>query len=260
MTQLAASGGATVIATVASARLGVVGTLTGAAVSSVVTTAGAAILRHYLDRGKQTVLGVVTTDVHDAKAAMTQVALTGDPNATRVDLPVIPPVAYPDPAGHRLDPAEPYQPDPLDPQATRLDITLAPMERSKSEESPKAWSWPSWQTLAIAAVTIFALTIGGIVAFEALTGTAVSAGSSGSDSRIVPGLGSADTGTESPTPSTSRTSTPSQSPTQEPSSTPSGTMPSTPTPAPSTEQPAPSPSITEQQPSEPAASPQATTS
>ena len=221
MTQLVASGIATVIATVAASRLGVVGTLTGAAVSSVVTTAGSAILRHYLDQGRQTVLGVVTTDLHDPQATATKVwvAASGDPNATRVDLPVIPAAAH------------------LDPEATRLDITFSPERRPK-------WSWPSWKVIGIGAAAIFALTIGGIVAVEAATGKAVSTG----NSRIIPGLGTSDTGTTTPSPSTStsrRSSpAPSESPTGQSSPAPSTSAPSTPTPTPSTQEPTPAPSPT----------------
>ncbi len=252
MTQLVASGAAKVVATVAASRLGVVGTLTGAAVSSVVSTAGSAILRHYLDRGKETVLHVVTTDLHDPAVTVARVAPTADPNATRLDLPVIPATA--DPAWHRLDPAE-TRLDPVysdlyaektrrNQEPARLDVTLTPEQNAQR-------SWLNWKILAIAAAAIFAVTIGGIIAVEAATGTSLSSGSGG-DSRIIPGLGKADdtaTKSPSPSPSTSRqTSTaPSESATEQPSPTPSTSAPSTPTPTPSVPTPTPSPSTSIQQ-------------
>jgi len=185
-------------------------------------------------------LAVVATDLRASKRAAMM----------RADLPAVRAAEW-DPAAARLDPQATLL-DPqatlLDPQATRPDgMPFEPPLQPKARETAlpqagrKPW-WPSWKVVAMAAGAIFVLTIGGIVAIEAVTGTALSAGSNGTDSRIIPGLGAPDNGTSSPTPSTSttgRSSSPvaSTSTSQEPSSAPSTGTPSTPAPSPTTGQP-----------------------
>jgi len=239
MSQLVASGLATVIAALAASRLGVVGTVLGAAVTSVVTTAGSAVLRHYLDRGKEQVLSVVTAERLHTPHTAVMTYLPGDAAETRLDLPAVPPLTG-DPEATRLDP-----------EATRLDGTPFEImgtqvyrEQGKVKVPVRRWTWPSWKVLAVSAAAIFAITIGGIVAVEAATGKSLSSGS-GHDSRIIPGFGK---GTDSKPRTTPSPHTSTQKPSQSPESgtpSPSTSEPATPTPTPSPSTPttpAPSPS------------------
>lgn len=161
VTQLVAGALATATATVVASYFGVAGTLIGAAMMSVVSTGGAALYKHYLERGKSQIVDKMPTlgnrlhgeedgEPDDPAApfaaateteSVTVASAAGrfdDPNATRRDIPL--------------------------PDATRLDLKAVP------DEAKAGRPWPKWYVMAGASAAIFAVVIGGVAAYEGLTG------------------------------------------------------------------------------------------
>jgi hypothetical protein len=165
LTQLVASGLATVIAAVGASRLGVAGTVIGAAFMSVVSTACSVLMRHYMDRGRQQVLELAGGD-HP-------LILTRPPRA--------------DPVETMMDITR-VRPDPLhaDPAVTRWDLDVTRLDAYALQQAPEpaksdrpAWgpakdhrpAWlPGWKILATGAAAVFVVVLGGLVAVEAVTG------------------------------------------------------------------------------------------
>jgi hypothetical protein len=110
-TQLIASGVATLVAAVGASYLGIYGTIIGAGLMSVMSTAGSAVVKHYLDQGRNQIKDLThlqaavnrrgtaeqaAAEARDADPTRTVVWPPGGPNTTR-----------------------------LDPNATRLDLTVS---------------------------------------------------------------------------------------------------------------------------------------
>ncbi|MGZ8736421.1 MAG: hypothetical protein ACXWW7_04585 [Nocardioides sp.] len=239
---LAAVSSAVLLSTV-----GVAGTVIGAAIGSVAATVGGTVYSHYL--------AVSRDRVAAAAAARSQVRRARvDVGEAASDLAMETPRAE-----ERLDEAE-------------HDLQQAELGLDAAEEptAPSAWREAvrelPWRRLLLAAAAVFVAAMVAIVAFELISGRAVSSYTGGSDKdgprTSVPGLGGGDerkpkpsptpspaeapsteapstevsptptesgTGTTAPSPSETPTSTPSVTP----STTPTGTSASSPTPSPS---------------------------
>ncbi|WP_433150786.1 hypothetical protein ACQPZ8_13880 [Actinomadura nitritigenes] len=250
-TQLIASGVATLAAAVGASYLGVYGTIIGAGLMSVMSTAGSAVVKHYLDQGRNQIkdLTHLQAAVHRQGAAEQAAAEArsadptrtvawpaGDPNATRLDLSLPGDLGGGDPNATRLDrtPAETVA-DALaaaaGPEAVREVV------RRSALDATAGWVKQHWVKLVVSSAAIFAIVIGGITVYEAATGAPIGNGKSGGTtlSKALTGGGGGGGGTdESPTsPAPSTHATPSGS---APSEGPSGGVPTTgaPTTAPPT--------------------------
>ncbi|MGI5327450.1 hypothetical protein [Actinomadura nitritigenes] len=249
-TQLIASGVATLAAAVGASYLGVYGTIIGAGLMSVMSTAGSAVVKHYLDQGRNQIkdLTHLQAAVHRQGAAEQAAAEArsadptrtvawpaGDPNATRLDLSI--PGSLPgDLAGGG------------DPNATRLDRTPAEtvadalaaaagpeavreVVRRSALDATADWVKQHWVKLVVSSAAIFAIVIGGITVYEAATGAPIGNAKSGGTtlSKALTGGGGGGGGTDespsSPAPSTHATTSGSA-----PSEGPSGGVPTTGTP------------------------------
>jgi hypothetical protein len=257
-TQLIASGVATLVAAVGASYLGVYGTIIGAGLMSVMSTAGSAVVKHYLDQGRNQIkdLTHLQAAVHRQGAAEQAAAEARSADPTRT-------VVWPagDPGTTRLDPnatrLDLNLPGHLsgggglsgggDPNATRLDRTPAEtvadalaaaagpdavreVVRRSALDGTIDWVKQHWVKLVVSSAAIFAIVIGGITVYEAATGSPI--GNSGNGTTISKALtggggggGGTDDSPTSPAPSTHATksgATPSESP--------SGGVPSTGTP------------------------------
>jgi hypothetical protein len=200
--------------------VGVAGTIIGAAIGSVAATVGGAVYSHYL--------AVSRDRVAAAAAARSRV------RRARVDVADTEPVPEPEP-----------------------ELVLGATEEPTA---PSAWREAvrdlPWRRLLLAAAAVFVVAMGAIVAFELISGRAVSSYTGGSDKdgprTSVPGLGGG--GERKPKPSP--TPSPSEEPSAEvsPTPTPTAIEPSTGTTVPS---PSGSPTV---RPSTPSATPSATNS
>ncbi|MGW6709800.1 hypothetical protein ACWGDE_33610 [Streptomyces sp. NPDC054956] len=223
-TQVAGSSLATVAAALLASKMGVYGTILGAGVVSVVATAGGPVIQHLFRR---------TGD---------QLRESARPRSRQV------------PAG---EPAEERAPD----GTMMLRRAAPPHPAGLSEEFGEATVHGSrvrgWKRTAVASAAAFALAIGGIAAYEAVSGNAVSSGDttvwggtaqnagnskpapgdeSGTGGKDKDGTGPQNGNSPSPAPPSG-----SPSPSPDPDSSPSpGTSPS-PTPSPPKPDPTPSP-------------------
>lgn len=238
VTQLVASGLATVIAAVGASRLGLAGTLIGAAFMSVVSTAGSVLMRHYMDRGRSQMLGP-TPENGGALIEPKQPWATGDPAETRLDLLADPSVTRLDLAVTRLD-GFPYAPPDR--------AGSGPPTRVLGKGGRRRWSWPSWKVLMAAAAAVFVVSVGGMMVTQAVSGKPPSAwpgGGGGHAANLLPG---SDTQPNDQPPAPARSSDTSTTPpaSDSPPATP-GAGDFTPTPDPTTKpsgapSPAPDPS------------------
>lgn len=247
-TQLIASAVATGVAALGASYLGVYGTIIGAALMSVISTAGSAVGKHYLDQGRDQIkeLTHLQSAVRRRTAAegaadeatsadpTRTVVWSGDPNATRFDVP------SGDPNATRLDPGG-------DPGATRLDPVDAvagslagaagedavrQVVRRTAWQNTVAWARAHWVKLAVSSAAVFAIVIGGITAYEAATGEPIGGGGKRglTVTNVVDGGGQRD-GTPSHNPSDGPTE-PGVTPSQEPTDGTPSTEPTTPAPQP----------------------------
>ncbi|MFD0688968.1 hypothetical protein [Actinomadura fibrosa] len=274
-TQLIASGVATLAAAVGASYLGVYGTILGAAFMSVASTAGSAICKHYLDQGREQLkdLSHIQAAVQQRDAAQTAAAEAvsadptrtvawpgggawpagGDPNATRLDLPL--------PGAGRPGPVPPGGGDP---NATRLDRTPAEtvaeslaedagedavreVVRRSALQSTVEWAKRNWVKLAVSSAAVFAIVICGITLYEATTGSSLGKNEKGLTVTkvLTGGTDTQDTPSKSPSPETTE---PSDAPTGGTSGTPSDT-PSTGTTGGTTGRPTQTPTVTPTAPS-----------
>ena len=210
---LAAVSSAVLLSTV-----GVAGTVIGAAIGSVAATVGGAVYSHYL--------AVSRDRVAYAAAARSRVRRArGEVGDAATELALERPRAE-----ERLDEAE-------------HDLQKAELGLGAADEptAPSAWREAvrglPWRRLLLAAGAVFVVAMVAIVAFELISGRAVSSYTGGSDKdgprTSVPGLGGGDEQKPKPTPTPSPSEEPSAevSPTAvPPSPTESGTGTTTPTP------------------------------
>jgi hypothetical protein len=176
---------------------------------SVVTTAGAAIYQHYLDRGKDryTTLGATREERATASTETTVVqaasaAASADQNASAVTR-----------ADH--DALAVTRADHDASAATRADHDASAVTAAAQEERSRGHR-KHWYAVAAAAVTIFAVVMGGITLIESATNKPISAALGGperSGTSLGQAFGEGDsTRTEQPaTPSTSPSASPSGS-------------------------------------------------
>lgn len=254
-TQLIASGVATLVAAVGASYLGVYGTIIGAGLMSVMSTAGSAVVKHYLDQGRNQIKDLThlqaaahrqgaaeqaAAEARSADPTRTVAWPAGDPNATRLDLSLPGDLAGGgDPNATRLDrtPAETVA-DALaaaaGPEAVREVV------RRSALDATADWVRQHWVKLVVSSAAIFAIVIGGITAYEAATGAPIGNGKGGGTTlskALTGGGGGGGGGTDespaSPAPSTHATTSGST-----PSGGPSGGVPTTgtPTTAPPTSQ------------------------
>lgn len=161
-TQLAASGLATVTATVGASYLGVAGTLWGAAFMSVASTAGVAVYKHYLEEGKKQVWEKAHTppEVAETAADITRM----DPTRTVVW-----------PAGtHAADPTEVIAGVRMEPGEDPTRLLDTPADPTRGERTLE-WFKQRWVVLAASSVAVFAVVMGGVTLVEALADKPVSA-------------------------------------------------------------------------------------
>jgi hypothetical protein len=148
-------------AAVAASFLGVTGTVIGAAVASVATTGGNTVYTHYIERGHRRLRerGLITgaPDTGDV-AAQDEEGLARAAHATV----------------REHGPAE--RPRTLD-DAVPLDPGTAEVPRLTHTVSPRR----AWTMMAVATAAIFALSMGGILAFELLSGKPLAATVHGRD-------------------------------------------------------------------------------
>ncbi len=215
---LAAVSSAVLLSTV-----GVAGTVIGAAIGSVAATVGGAVYSHYL--------AVSRDRVAAAAAARSQVRRARvDVGEAATDLALETPRAE-----ERLDEAE-------------HDLQRAELGLDAAEEptAPSAWREAvrdlPWRRLLLAAGAVFVIAMVAIVAFELISGRAVSSYTGGSDKdgprTSVPGMGGGDERKPKPSPTPSPSEAPSTevsspvvSPTEvSPTQTESSTGTTTPTP------------------------------
>ncbi|WP_131742197.1 hypothetical protein [Actinomadura roseirufa] len=234
-TQLIASGVATLAAAVGASYLGVYGTILGAAFMSVASTAGSTVCKHYLDQGRAQIKDLTHLQAAEQRREAAREAgadarspdptravawPAGDPNATRLDLPL--------PGGG-------------DPNATRLDRTPAEtvaealaqeagaeavreVVRRSALQNTVEWAKRNWVKLVVSSAAVFAIVIGGITLYEATTGTPIgNAQSKGlTVTKVLGGDGGGTSDRRPESPSTHRTE-----PGASPSGEPSGEVPST---------------------------------
>ncbi|SNS64315.1 hypothetical protein SAMN05443665_100727 [Actinomadura meyerae] len=283
-TQLIASAVATAVAAFGASYLGVYGTIIGAALMSVISTAGSAVGKHYLDQGREQIkeLTHLQSAVRRRTAAAgaadeatsadpTRTAVwSGDPNATRLDLPVTG-----DPNATRFDPGGDPNATRLDaggahpdPNATRLDLGAAGLDpahavagslaaeagedavrevaRRTAWQSTVAWAKAHWVKLAVSSAAVFVAVIGVITVVEASTGKPIGRSDKGLTVTNVL-RGGEDGGQPDGTPSEVPSVQPTEPGTEAPSGEPTGDAPTT---GPSTPGPEPTDGPTEERPTE----------
>ncbi|MDJ0380088.1 hypothetical protein [Streptomyces sp. G-G2] len=271
--QVAGSSLATVVAALLASKLGVYGTILGAGVVSVVATAGGPVIGHFFrrtgDQLRETTrprarqVPVVGGDAYGGMGDGRE-AVPGAVTTVLPATPMPPTVLGADALATTALPAQ-------DPATAGVPTTALPAT-APDEEFSRATVHGTrvrgWKRTAVAAGTAFAISLGGIAAYEALSGgpvgdrplyTAVTGGSGGGsggkqeppaapDGRRSPGTGERhgkeDPGTgSSPSPSRSHGGqgpVPDPSPSRSTGPTPSPTPPSpTPTPTPSRSTPSP---------------------
>ncbi|MEV0583571.1 hypothetical protein [Nonomuraea sp. NPDC050310] len=177
--QIAGGALAAVTAAVAASYLGVAGTFIGAAVASVASTVGGAVYTHYLKRTGEAVKehtlgtwrrqdqeegqGELATAVHATPAAAT----SGEPQSPASVAPVL---AAP------VDPhAETGPMGVVDPGAETVQLAAVPSGRGSGDTlvmtpvSGDGGRRPlPWLKLVLAAALVFAISVGGILTFQAL--------------------------------------------------------------------------------------------
>ena len=257
-TQLIASAAATAVAAFGASYLGVYGTIIGAALMSVISTAGSAVGQHYLDQGRSQLkelthmqAGMRRRQAADGAAeeatssdptrtvAWGAKAWGADPNATRIDNATrIGPAGGGDPNATRFDlPSGDPGATRIDPGATRRDpaetVAGSPAEeagedavrhaaRRSAWEGTVQWARTHWVMLAASSAVVFAVVVGGITVFEAVTGKPI--GRSDRGLTVTNVLGGGGGRPEDGTPSQN----PSEAPTEPgatPGATPSGDAP-----------------------------------
>lgn len=223
--QVAGSSLATVAAALLASQMGVYGTILGAGVVSVVATAGGPVIQHFFRR---------TGD---------QLRETARPKARQV--PVEEPLEGWGPEGTMmLGQVAPPPPPPLDEEF--------------GEPTVHGSRGRGWKRTAVAATVVFALSIGGIATYEAISGNAVSSGdtttwggtarnASDSKPRQEQGPGTGEKGGKtpdagnspspshpkgSPSPDADRSPSPSHSPSPQSSPSPSASPDASPSPSP----------------------------
>lgn len=194
-TQLIASATATAVAAFGASTLGVYGTIVGAALMSVISTAGTAIAKHYLDQGRSqlkelTHLQAAVRRREPARGAAetatsadpTRTAVwSGDPNATRNDPPGggdpnatrFGPFAGGDPNATRMDPVETVAGSFAE-QAG--EGAVRQVVRRSAWTSTVEWAKAHWAKLAVTSGVVFAIVIGGITIYEAMSGQPIGGG------------------------------------------------------------------------------------
>ncbi|GII62675.1 hypothetical protein Skr01_27600 [Sphaerisporangium krabiense] len=159
--QVVGSALAAATAAVAASSLGVAGTVAGAALASAATTAGNAIYTHYLHRTRDR-LKEAHSLITGARAAAEDHAHE-DASLARPGEEGLATAVHATVRDH--GPAD----LPLDDAAPPVGADQAPPLRA---EGPRV---PLWATAAVAAVATFALSMGGILAFELVSGKPMSA-------------------------------------------------------------------------------------
>ncbi|GII83558.1 hypothetical protein Ssi03_15480 [Sphaerisporangium siamense] len=165
--QIVGSALAAATAAVAASFLGVAGTVAGAALASAATTAGNAIYTHYLHRTRDRLKdahSLITGARAEAEEHAHEDAAVARPGEEGLATAVHATVRDHGPADL-----------PLDDAAPPVGAEQAPPLRA---EGPRA---PLWATAAVAAVATFALSMGGILAFELVSGKPLSATVQGRD-------------------------------------------------------------------------------
>lgn len=270
-TQLIASAVATAVAAFGASYLGVYGTIIGAALMSVISTAGSAVGKHYLDQGREQIkeLSHLQSAARRRSAAegaadeatsadpTRTVVWSGDPNATRLDLPVLG-----DPNATRLDLGGDPNATRLDPNATHLDPARAvagslaaeagedavrEVARRTAWQSTVEWAKAHWVKLAVSSAVVFVAVIGVITVVEASTGKPIGRSDKGLTVTNVL-RGGEGGGRPDGTPSESPSGGPTEPGTPTPSGEPTGGAPSTG--GPTTSEPEPTDRPTEERPSE----------
>jgi hypothetical protein len=213
--QIAGSALAAATAAVGASFLGVTGTVIGAALASAATTIGNAVYTHYIHRTKDRFMeahGLIAGEQEAAeeRADESAVPRPGEEGlATAVHATVRGHGPADLPPGDATSPVSVAQVPPLRREGTR---------------------GPLWVTLIVAAAATFALAMGGILAFELVSGKPLSATVHGRDGSGT-SLGGSDSGDEgpSPIPSTSPgsgTTDPAAKPSPTPSTAKTGREPS----------------------------------
>jgi hypothetical protein len=252
-TQLIASGVATLVAAVGASYLGVYGTIIGAGLMSVMSTAGSAVVKHYLDQGRNQIKDLThlqaavnrrgtaeqaAAEARNADPTRTVAWPPGgpyatrlDPNATRLDLNISGGLSGGgDPNATRLDRT------PAETVADALATAAGPdavreVVRRSALDATAEWVKQHWVKLVVSSAAIFAIVIGGITVYEAATGAPIGNGKGGGTtlSKALTGGGGGGGGTDdsptSPVPSTHATTSGAT-----PSGGPSGGVPTTGTP------------------------------
>jgi hypothetical protein len=182
-TQLVASALATTTAALAASKLGAAGTIWGAAITSVITTGGVPVYKHYLDRGRQTLIpgledqaGVPQADQPQQPQPYDARPLGADPNAEKTM--VLPLVGDDDdqftsPSEKTLAYGSLVRGDPETRAMPIVHDGSTTAMRTIPDEQPKRRQ--HWYVLAAAAVAVFALVMGGITVAEIITGNSISA-------------------------------------------------------------------------------------
>lgn len=221
-TQVAASSLATVAAALLASQMGVYGTILGAGVVSVVATAGGPVIQHFFRRTGDQLR-------ESARPKSRQVPVQGPLEERAPDgTMMLRQVAPPPPAG---------------------------LDEEFGEATVHGSRTRGWKRTAVASAAAFALAIGGIAAYEAVSGNAVSSGdktvwggtaqNTGSG-RPTPedGFGPGDKGKDGKTPRTGDSPSPSHSsgsPSPSPDPSPSPSPDPTPSPTPPKPDPTPTP-------------------
>ncbi|MFC6085160.1 hypothetical protein [Sphaerisporangium aureirubrum] len=156
-------GGALAAATAAvgASFLGVTGTVIGAALASVATTVGNSVYTHYIERGHRRLRehGLITGEQDDVP-----VTSEGEEGLARAAHATV----------REQGPAE--RPRTLD-DAVPLDPATAEVPHLTHKPSPRR----TWAAMAVATAAIFALSMGGILAFELVSGRPLAATVHGRD-------------------------------------------------------------------------------
>ena len=226
--QLVAGALTAVTSAVLLSTVGVAGTLIGAAVGSVVATVGNSVYSHYLALSKERVAA--------AKALAEARAREASQKAARARMRAA--------AGGHLEDQQRRQAEE-DLREAQADVA-APEERARPSWREAMAGLP-WKRILAVAAAVFVLAMGAILAFEGITGRAVSTFTGGSDdsTRIsIPGVGGGRSDEQGPRqgPGPQETEDPTGEPSGESEPPPTSTV--SPSPTVSTE-PEPTPSPTE---------------
>ncbi len=206
-----AGAGAAVTVAVLLSTLGAAGTLIGAALGSVTATLSTTLYKHGIESSRRRmadVQAVAMQRVNLAEQNVRRAARRSDPAAAEREL---------DRAHRHLDEAAEVELDETPPVATVAD--------------PSRWTGLPWKRIAIAAATVFVLSLIVISAFELIAGKSVSTitgGTHGTDRTSIGGtFGGGGDGSNGQKQSPAPTPTPTP-----PTPTPDPTVVDTPTPAP----------------------------